>query len=72
MSLPRFATSPQRNCILQLLRQAEFDTGRLSLMHTRIPHVERQHVDSNVHIWLSGISMAQASAVIAWLKEEIA
>lgn len=72
MNFPRAATAPQRSMILSLLRQAEFDTRRIGLMHTRIPHVERQHVDCDVHLWLSGISSSQASAVIEWLKEQTA
>jgi hypothetical protein len=65
------ATPAQRTTIISLLRAAELDARRITMMHTRMPHTPRHLLDATVDSWLSQLSVAQASEVIAWLKEAV-
>jgi hypothetical protein len=60
-------TSAQRSTILSLLREAEFDTDRVTLMYRRIGVVDRWQGEP-VDAWLDSLWRAAASNVIARLQ----
>lgn len=66
------ATTAQRTFIRNLLKEAEYALDRVSLLHTRIPHCERRHVDMPIDTWIDSLSKHQASEVIGMLQEAVA
>jgi hypothetical protein len=65
------ATPAQSALIRSLFRELEWDRSRITLQHTRMPHCTRAQVGDQVHVWLGGLSVAQASEAIEWLQGEV-
>lgn len=61
-------TSAQRKEILRLLRLAEFDTRTVTFMHRRLGVAEHE-IGGSVDAWLDAQTVANASALIAKLRD---
>lgn len=61
------STQHQRGEIVRLMRRAEFDTRRITLMHRRLG-VPDQFMDRPVDEWMSSLSLDAANGVIKTLQ----
>jgi len=64
---PKKSTQYQRGEIVRLLKAAEFDHRRITLMHRRIG-VPDQFMDRPVDEWMSALSLDAANGVIKTLQ----
>jgi hypothetical protein len=67
---PQKSTQAQRGEIVLLMRKAELDTRRITLMHRRIG-VADAWLDRNVDEWMCSLSMDAANGVIKTLQEMV-
>lgn len=61
------STQHQRSEIVRLLRQAEFDYRRITLMHRRLA-VPDQFMDRPIDEWMSSLTLDAANGVIKTLQ----
>ena len=64
------STQPQRGEIIRLMRQAELDTRRITLMHRRIG-VQDHWMNKPVDAWMCSLSEDAASGVIKTLEARV-
>lgn len=67
VSAPAKSTQHQRGEIVRLMRKAELDTRRITLMHRRIG-VPDQFMDRPVDEWMCSLSLDAANGVIKTLQ----
>lgn len=66
--IPQKSTQAQRGEIVRLMRKAELDTRRITLMHRRIG-VSDSWMDHNVDEWMCSLSVDAANGVIKTLQD---
>lgn len=64
---PYQSTQRQRGEIVRLMRKAEMDTKRITLMHRRLG-VPDQFMDRPIDEWMSSLSLDAANGVIKTLQ----
>jgi hypothetical protein len=62
------STQHQRGEIVRLMRRAELDTKRITLMHRRLG-VPDQFLDRPIDEWMSSLSLDAANGVIKTLQD---
>lgn len=65
---PYQSTQHQRGEIVRLMRRAELDTHRITLMHRRIG-VADQWIDRPIDEWMCSLSLDAANGVIKTLQD---
>lgn len=66
--VPAKSTQAQRGEIVRLMRKAELDTRRITLMHRRLG-VADSWMDRNVDEWMCSLTVDAANGVIKTLQD---